>query len=680
VAFFPAAVPPLLPQGPESRLVEFRYAPPGPASSVSVVGQFNAWDRAAFPMRQAADGAWVGAWRIEPGVYQYLFVVDGARWVRDPSAPSAPDANGNVNSLLVVEPAGYAARPSQPGDGLLTASALRHDPMAGDRLWRTPGQAMLRLRARKGDVAKAEALVRRKGRWEPVPLRIARSDALYDYWQGVADALGGALEYRFRLDGARFGEGGLAPGAKPFAAHAPASAGPKVPQWLEGAVFYQVFPDRFANGDPANDPPGVEPWGTKPTATNWMGGDLEGVRQRLDYLVALGVTALYLNPVFATQSNHGYTTDDYLRVDPRFGGTEALVRLAKEARSKGVRLVLDGVFNHSGTGFGPFRDVERLGRASPYASWYELLADEVEAREGQQTYRTFAGVWQMPKLATSRPHVQEFVAMVGTHWIRRAGIAGWRLDVADEVAPECWRAFRKAVKAADPEAYILGEVWGDGGRWLEGDMFDGVMDYRWREHTLALLGGTLAPSAYADAMRLIEEDYPASAAAGLLRLLGSHDTERLRRILPDRRARLQAFVLQMTAPGVPCVYYGDEVGLDGGRDPDDRRCMPWDGPEWDAGLMREVGALARLRRARASLRSGRPPAWMPDDGAGTLAYERESGEEATFVALSLGPAEAVRRLPKRAWKVLLASPGARLDGSRLRLPARGYAILGAERG
>jgi glycosidase len=653
--------------GVQPREVSFSFLAPEGAATVAVVGQFNNWDRAAHPLRRTRGDKWEGTAHVAPGVYQYLFVIDGKQWVRDPSAPTASDANGNTNSLLVVQPQDYDDQPAERGDGSVTASGLRHDPGMGDRLRRSQRSVLLRLRTRKGDASKVVARIGKVSS----PLRLARSDELYDYWQGVAEPPPGRCRYRFAVDGRTV----AAPGGQSYEWDWEREPTLATPGWLRGAVVYQVFPDRFMNGEPANDPAGALPWGSPPTADSWMGGDLPGLAARLGHVRDLGANVLYLNPVFETDSNHGYTTRDYYRVDDRFGGAEGFGRLLQECRTHGVRLLLDGVFNHSGVRFGPFVDVRKRGKASPYASWFHLLSDgPVEVREGQQTYATFAGVWQMPKLATHQPVVQEFVAGVGAHWIR-AGASGWRLDVADEVAPHCWRVFRQAVKAADPEAYIVGEVWGDAGRWLQGDMFDGVMNYRWRQAVLDLCTGRAAPSEFVGAMETLTEDYPEGAEHSLMNLLGSHDTERLRRTVPDESLRRLAVVLQMTWPGVPSVYYGDEVGLDGGRDPDDRRCMPWDQSAWSLPTLAHYKALIGLRRAEAALHAGSLGELRGDDRTGVLSFVREHQGRAVWVALGFGSRPASAAVPAGPARLLLSSEGARLAGGKLRLPAGGFGIV-----
>jgi glycosidase len=320
-------------------------------------------------------------------------------------------------------------------------------------------------------------------------LRVA-SDALFDYWRAEA-AFPPDLEtlrYAFRVtDGAasflydfrqelRPGNGVPVYFSLDLKEFPPFEA----PDWARDAVFYQIFPDRFANGDPANDPPDVQPWDSKPTWFNRMGGDLAGITARLDYLRDLGVNALYLNPIFLARSNHGYDTTDYTRVDPRFGTTETLKALTAKAHLRGWHLLLDGVFNHTGVDFAGFQSLQKEGERSPYRNWYYVHGFPIEVKDGQKNYDGWYGSPWMPKLNVFNPPTRDYLLDIGTRWIREAKIDGWRLDAADEVSHDFWKTFRKSIRSADPSAFLVGEIWGDARDWLEGDQFDSVMNYRWR--------------------------------------------------------------------------------------------------------------------------------------------------------------------------------------------------------
>ncbi|MDN5344455.1 MAG: cyclomaltodextrinase / maltogenic alpha-amylase / neopullulanase [Clostridia bacterium] len=426
-----------------------------------------------------------------------------------------------------------------------------------------------------------------------------------------------------------------------------------VPDWIYDAVSYQIFPDRFYNGDPANDPPGTRPWGEDPTRDNFFGGDLEGIRAKIPYLRFLGVNVLWLNPIFASPSNHRYNTSDYLAVDPALGDTTTLVRLTESLHAAGMRLILDGVFNHTGTDFFAFRDVVARGPASPYRDWYYFHGFPVNSGP-PANYACWWDIPSLPKLKATNPEVRNYLLQVGTYWLREAGSDGWRLDVPNEIEPTFWQEFRQQVKATNPEAYIVGEIWHDARFWLQAGLFDGVMNYLFRDLVLAYFARRRFPLSTLDfLLGLIRLRYPEAANFALLNLLGSHDTARVitafqegLRSLPGHSGSYgeavthlrPAIILQLTYPGAPLIYYGDEVGLTGGPDPDCRRTMPWDPGAWDQDLQGLYRRLIALRHQLAPLRRGFFEPLFSDDAAAVYAYARRIGEERVIVVLNTSDA------------------------------------------
>ncbi len=387
----------------------------------------------------------------------------------------------------------------------------------------------------------------------------------------------------------------------------------RVPEWVRGAVCYQVFPDRFRIGSGKADRSYINlPWGEKPTPGSFAGGDLDGVREGLPYLKELGVSLLYLTPVFRSRSNHKYDVEDYYEVDARFGGNEALRALVKAAHAAGIRVMLDGVFNHCSNENAIFQDVIRRGRRSPYYGWFYVDGDA--ACVERRNYLTFADVPYMPKLNTENDAVIDYFCQVGTHWVTEYGIDGWRLDVADEIAPRFLRRFREAVKAANPEALIVGEVWHEAHDWLAGDRFDGVMNYGLTKACLDLLAfGTIDARGFADRLVLLLMRCTDPANEMMFNLLDSHDTERfLTRVKGDVRRLRLAMAVAFFLPGIPFLFAGDEIGVMGGYDPDCRRTFEWDRSRWDGELFRLAQRLAALRRTAPLAR-------------GTTAVEEENG-------------------------------------------------------
>lgn len=367
-----------------------------------------------------------------------------------------------------------------------------------------------------------------------------------------------------------------------------------VPQWVKTAVCYQIFPERFAVGSSEKDTGYVDTqWGALPTPKSYYGGDLVGIRERLDYLEDLGVDVLYMTPVFCSPTNHKYEITDYEHVDPAFGGNEALKALVDDAHERGIRVLLDGVFNHCSCRHPFFLDARENGERSAYHNWFFWNEDG--------TYATFGSVKTMPKLNTADPEVIRYFSRVAVMWMRDYGVDGWRLDVSDEISHRFLRHFREAVLAQDPEAIIIGEDWHRAVRYLNGDEYDGIMNYGLTKACLDLLAfHTIDSRTFRDRIVRLYHTYSIAADQKMLNLLGSHDTHRfLTRVGGDGQRFRTAAAIMFFYPGIPCVYYGDEIGMEGGYDPDCRRCFDWDEEHWDRETHRLIRRLARLKKGPA---------------------------------------------------------------------------------
>jgi glycosidase len=424
------------------------------------------------------------------------------------------------------------------------------------------------------------------------------------------------------------------------------------PAWVRDAVFYQIFPDRFYNGDPANDPSGTLPWGTAPTFRNFMGGDLAGILAKLDYLQTLGVTALYLTPIFKSASNHKYDTIDYFKVDEHFGDLALLQRLVAECHRRGMRIILDAVLNHCSNLHPFFLDVRKKGPKSKYWDWFYIKKWPFPSRfhthqEALDHYNCWWGFHTLPQLNYHNPAVEKYFLEVATYWLNQARIDGWRLDVPNEIIQSFWPKFRQAVKAVNPDAYIVGEIWDDATAWLQGDQFDAVMNYRFQK---ALLGcfaeKSLTIRQLDHTLRQIAVDYPEQATAVMLNLLGSHDTPRpMTAALKsggDHRVATESLKLittiQFTFEGAPCIYYGDEIGMEGEKDPDCRRCYPWDNPALqNRQLFAHYQKLIAIRHANPALRSGTFRTLIADDARDLYMYERRLPGNRCLVAVNRSP-------------------------------------------
>lgn len=424
------------------------------------------------------------------------------------------------------------------------------------------------------------------------------------------------------------------------------------PDWVKDAVFYQIFPDRFAASDRVPKPSNLEPWESPATRHGFKGGDLLGIVERLDYLQDLGITGVYLNPVFQSAANHRYQTHDYYQVDSLLGGAEALRELLNAAHRRGIRVVLDGVFNHCGRGFYQFHHILENGEASPYVDWFTVQGFPLNAYDQQQppNYDCWWNLRALPKFNARNPVVREFLWSVAQHWIE-FGIDGWRLDVPQEInVPGFWEEFRRRVRSANPEAYLLAEIWRIAPEWLQGDRFDAVMNYPFATACLRFFleenidpelvrgmgyaqGPCFSAGQFAGAVNSLLESYQPEVTQVLLNLLGSHDTPRFLSLARgDETALRLATLLQMTYPGTPCIYYGDEIGLEGLRDPDCRGSFPWDEKRWNNSLRNFIKSCIYLRQSHPALRRGDFTTLHATDGV--YAFGRSVPDETLIVAFN----------------------------------------------
>ena len=511
----------------------------------------------------------------------------------------------------------------------------------------------------------------------------------------------------------------------------------EVPSWATDACWYQVFVSRFANGDPANDPPHTWPW-----TTDWLrqppeqppertelffrryGGDLRGLQQRLGYLRELGVNTLYLSPVFSATSQHKYGTCDYRHIDDTYGVSGAAGRVQGEtldpaswkftgsdrvfldfladAHREGMRVVIDGAFNHVGVDFWAFRDVRENGRASPYAAWFDLIDFGPPVQWNGWDHPNGELVLFARTKDGLHPQVEQHLFAITRRWLdpdgdgdTSDGVDGWRLDAADQVPHGFWQRWRKVVKETNPNALILGEIWADPSPWLETNEFDVVSSYPVAQAVMRFCRpGKEASTAteFAAELRSLAQRFDWDHTLALVNLLGSHDTDRLVSMCanPGRsydqandpgegaipyhagkpeaeayaRARLAACV-QFTFPGAPLVYYGDEVGMYGADDPYCRAPMWWEDlpgvreAGYRANLRRYYQELAALRRSLTPLRRGGFRVLLADDRRRVVAYTRRWHEEQVAVVLNGGtqPARVTLNLGSAGQAVSVLTPG-----------------------
>jgi neopullulanase len=445
----------------------------------------------------------------------------------------------------------------------------------------------------------------------------------------------------------------------------------QTPEWVKHAVFYQIYPDRFCKSDKMVHPPHLKfkAWGSPPEEQGYQGGDLYGVIEKLDYLKDLGITALYLNPIFSSASNHRYHTYDYYQVDPLLGGNEALRALLDAAHERDMKVMLDGVFNHASRGFWQFHHILENGGDSPYIDWFTVhdypLRPYPENGDLPINYDAWWNLPALPKFNYDNPDVQEFFLGVAKHWVD-FGIDGWRMDVASEIEDhDFWRKFRTTVRESNPETYILAEIWDAAQPWLQGDQFDATMNYIFAWATMSFCGANTIRQDYdRDYMTFVPLDAPTFAQTfdemfalydwGInqvqFNLLDSHDTARALWILGEDESalRLCAF-MQMTMPGAPCIYYGTEIGMSSPDDPCCRAAFPWHEPEtWNADLRSYYQAVIQLRHENPVLRTGNYEAWYAKDQV--FGFKRQLGDVHAIVFINTGDEDASISLPEGSWQ------------------------------
>lgn len=427
-----------------------------------------------------------------------------------------------------------------------------------------------------------------------------------------------------------------------------------VPEWAKNKVVYQVFPARFATSQEVPD----KLWYKAPIAHNTdLKGDLKGLRSKLGYIRDLGVDVLYLTPIFHSKSTHKYDTIDYYTIDPDFGTTEDLVALVADAHGMGLRVVLDAVFNHTAPEFFAFQDVEKNWENSKYRDWYYCKDKPKRPKMPfvKPNYKCFSYFGGMPKLNLTNPETAQYCIDVALYWLRTAKVDGWRLDVGDEVSHYFWRAFRKALKAEFPDALIVGEVWHYAADFLQGDEWDSVMNYPFLNACMDFVAkGESTATDYLNDLGFLRGNYNSNCSSVLWNLLGSHDTGRvLHRCGEDQRKMRLMAAMQMLQPGMPFIYYGDEVGLTGGHDPDCRRGMLWDENRQDRQLLAYYKRLISIRKEYPCLMED--GAEFADDDSGLVTLHRGN-----LILLFHGK-EGTIDLPQYAQKGELIS-GNRFDG------------------
>lgn len=410
-----------------------------------------------------------------------------------------------------------------------------------------------------------------------------------------------------------------------------------VPEWAKDSVCYQIFPDSFSTdeGKVTSKPP-VNQYELR-------GGTLKGIIKRLDYLKDLGITAIYTTPIFKANTSHRYETVDYMEIDPRLGTKEDFKELVESAHERGIKVILDAVFNHTSSHFFAFEDVLKNQEKSRYKEWYYINEFPISREDDPLKYETFASVSDMPKLNTHNKEVEEYLLSVVSYWTESFNIDGWRLDVANEIGLTFWRKFREVVKGINKEAIIIGESWNDSYRYLQGDTFDSVMNYPLRTWLFGLLHKYSLDRSldqyqidipkFQNKYEEFKISYPKPITDVLLNLVGSHDVARIRSCFEDERVIHLITAIQLTLSGFPCIYYGDEIGLGKGSDSNslegNRVAMCWD-EEQNMEVYNYFKKLIQLRHEHVALRRG-DLTFLDTNNSSVLAYKKYTEEETLIV-------------------------------------------------
>jgi len=452
------------------------------------------------------------------------------------------------------------------------------------------------------------------------------------------------------------------------------------PEWAQDTIIYNIFPDSFATEYRYLCGRGEEKkWGSIPTKGK-LGGTIRGICENVEYLKNLGVNAIYINPIFVAGEYHKYDLLDYFHIDPCFGTDDDFHRLIDEFHANGLKVIIDGVFNHCGWYFFAFDDVVKKGEQSAYRDWFYGLTYPVvrpEDPEEYPGYECFGYERMMPKLNLANPETAEYFCKVGRYWVEKFHIDGWRLDVASEINDGFWRKFRESVKSVDPDAILIGEVWESAARWLDGTMFDSTMNYDFRKHCRRFFGEQTADAREFDSrMTDMRMRYRKQTVYAQLNLLDSHDVSRFRSLCRDEESFRLAVIFQMTFPGMPSVFYGDEVGLTGILEEEYRQPMPWDTLDESSPLFLLYQKAIALRKRERTLRRGEYRTLLAEPGSRVYGYERYLEEDGVVesVRIFLNMEEEIVTLPEE----LLGGEILWQEGLKEgQLAAKGFALIRA---
>jgi len=667
--------------------VTFTYTPQGRnVTSVSLRGTFNDWGE--WPMEKE-KGVWTISVCLEPGRYEYKFFVDG-EWIKDMSAvdPTADsyvdDGFGGKNAVKIVK--------GEKGLG------IEHDTKNPAYLSIADNRTVIRFKIHPNQI-KSALLITSNGEYEMERQLWWGSG---EVWRAEIQEVK-PIKYYFRLTTEDGDVLLLNTSTNPFFTFDGINRFPQV-KWVSKGIGYQIFPDRFNNGDPSNDPLSLqndELWfneltDKKPTLSNWsdpigplhcchqyFGGDIKGIIEKLDYLQELGVTVIYLNPIFLAGSAHGYDVYDYYHLDPQFGSEEDLKTLIEEAHKRGIKIIFDFVPNHSGIGHWAFLDIASRGKKSPYWNWYFVQRWPFKLGDGK-AYLGWWGLGSLPKLNTANPEVKEYLIGAALYWLD-FGFDGIRIDAPQELinGEEFFSELRRAIKEKHPDAYIVGEIWSLSPKWVQGNMFDSLMNYALgRDILLAYARGDWNGERTLELLGRYYASYGENVVAMGFNLVSSHDTSRVLTDLgggnlgdtpkPEAIKRLKLLsTLLYTLPGMPVTFQGDERGLLGNKEHFDSQRYPIQWNTANEEVLNHYKSLADLRKSVPALTSSKIKLYTAKEGV--LAFFRGHEDEVLVIANN-APKDTDISLPPGKWKQVWPNEDKTYEG-KLTVPGLKVLVL-----
>lgn len=546
----------------------------------------------------------------------------------------------------------------------MNLEAINHTPKSSDAYAYGENTMHIRLRTAKDDVIAIELVYGIKYDWmnhKSVSMKKILTDELYDYYQTNLELSDTRIGYYFRIIGKEesicYTEAGFLEEFPDDMSYCYFFQYPyinkadihKEPEWVKDAVFYQIFVERFFNGDENNSPKELVPWDSEPKPKSFYGGDLKGILLKLDYLQELGINGIYLTPIFESPSNHKYDTVDYKEIDKYFGDKKVFQELVRKAHEKGIKIILDAVFNHCSEYFPPFLEVKEKGKASPYYDWFCI--EEFPLSKKPLNYQTFGYVSYMPKLNTSNPGLKKYLFDTVRYWMEEFEIDGWRLDVSDEIDHHFWRDFRNLVKEIKEDAVIIGENWHNAYPWLMGDQFDSVMNYPVTKLCLDYFARrTIKAKEFEEGLGTLLMRYTDQVNEAMLNLLDSHDTERFLYACSENKEKLKnAAAFLFGYRGIPCTYYGTEIGMTGAYDPGCRKGFDWKREDWDMDLYIFYKKLIQIRKTEMALKDGTISFHSNDN---LFVMKRSFGRENIYIVINNTEEEKHYQLPDKEFTAI----------------------------